>query len=102
MSVSGRTLSTLFPNLCATGTARLPFRSDILLRSLLLKRAQGNIIVYNSPGISKCSKEIQDSGKPSYLLINHEHEAMFGNPPMKIPNWIHKDDVERLPQSFNI
>jgi hypothetical protein len=73
-SLRGSTrLDSVFEELLATPTARLPYRHDVLLRSYVLDRPQGAVIVYNSPGVSAATDAIRAVGKPTHLPINHSH-----------------------------
>ncbi len=78
--------------LYATPVAALPFLKNVVVRSFLLERPQGNILIYNSPGINKASKAIKEMGDPNRLLVNHHHEAMYGAPDFELPIWIHEND----------
>ncbi|ANY08230.1 MBL fold metallo-hydrolase [Pseudonocardia sp. HH130630-07] len=85
-------LTTPVPGLHATGTARLPYQDDVLLRSFLLERPAGNVLVHNSPGLTTDAHAIADLGGASHLLVNHEHEAMYGDPGLDVPVFVHERD----------
>ena len=85
-------LTTPFDGLLATPTSRLPYQHNVLLRSYVLERPQGNVIVYNSPGIDESADAIRALGTASRLLINHAHESMYGQPDLEVPLWVHADD----------
>ena len=95
-------LSELFPGLHATGTTPLPFMAGIDLRSYVLEAEQGPAIIYNTPGIDAAAEEIRTLGAPTRLLINHHHEAMYGNPDLDAPAWIHERDRARAEKSMDI
>jgi hypothetical protein len=78
-----------------TPTAPLPFLKDVVVRSFLLERPKGNIIIYNAPGISEAAGEIRKLGNPEGLFLNHHHEAMYGMPDMDVPVWVHERDSAR-------
>jgi glyoxylase-like metal-dependent hydrolase (beta-lactamase superfamily II) len=80
-------LDTPLTGLLATPTARLPYQHDVLLRSFVLQRPQGNLVVYNSPGVSASAAAIGALGPPARLLLNHGHEAMYGQPELDVPVW---------------
>lgn len=71
-------LETPIDGLHATPAAPLPFMSTTHVRAFLLDRAQGNLIVYNAPGLTSTASEIRALGGAARQLINHAHEAMFG------------------------
>lgn len=76
----------------ATPTAPLPFLRGVEVRSFVLERAGGNVIVYNAPGITAAASDILRLGRPDRLLINHCHEAMYGAPDLDVPIFVHEDD----------
>ncbi len=78
--------------LWATPGSPLPFDRAVLVRAFLLERREGNVIVYNSPGLGAAASEIRDRGGASRLLVNHEHEGMFGPPPIDAPVFVHERD----------
>lgn len=78
--------------LLATPAARLPYQADVLLRSYVLARPAGTVIVYNSPGIDSAAREIDGLLPVSHLLISHEHEAMYGVPSVQAPVFVHTRD----------
>ena len=85
-------LETPAAGLRATPSARLPYQANVLVRSFLLERPEGNVIVYNSPGIAQAASEIADLGGASRLLINHAHEGMYGAPGIDVPVYVHERD----------
>jgi glyoxylase-like metal-dependent hydrolase (beta-lactamase superfamily II) len=85
-------LDSPFEGLLATPTSRLPYQHDVLLRSYVLQRPAGNVVVYNSPGVSEAAAAILDLGVPSQLLVTHAHESMYGQPDLDVPVWMHGAD----------
>jgi glyoxylase-like metal-dependent hydrolase (beta-lactamase superfamily II) len=88
--------------LLATPTARLPYQHDVLLRSYVLVRPEGNVIIYNSPGVSSSAEAIRDLGGASRLLINHAHEAMYGSPSLDVPVYVHEGDRAEVSRSLPV
>ncbi|WP_342022035.1 MBL fold metallo-hydrolase [Arthrobacter citreus] len=91
-SAAGTQLDTPFEGLLAAPPSRLPYQHNVLLRSYLLERPEGNIVIYNSPGVSEAADSIRTLGAPVRLLVNHSHEAMYGQPNLDVPVWIHRRD----------
>ena len=85
-------LETPIEGLRATPPASLPFLMNAQVRSFILERPQGNVIVYNSPGLSAAADEVRALGDPTHLLLNHGHEAMFGVPQLDVPVFVHACD----------
>lgn len=88
--------------LLATPTARLPYQHNVLLRSFILQRPEGNVIIYNSPGVSSSAKAISDLGGATRLLINHGHEAMYGPPGLDVPVYAPRGDRAEVARSIPI
>ncbi len=81
--------------LYATPVSSLPYINNVLVRSYLLDRPEGNIIIYNSSGIGKASDEIEKIGTSIGLFLNHHHEAMFGKQDLDVPIWINEKDEQK-------
>ena len=94
-SNSATGLQSSIRGLYATPTAPLPFLSGVVVRSFVLEREQGNIIVYHSPGITAAAHDILAMGRPERLLVNHWHEAMFDAPDLDVPIFVHENDREK-------
>jgi glyoxylase-like metal-dependent hydrolase (beta-lactamase superfamily II) len=92
-------LQTAIRGLYATPTAPLPFLSGVVVRAFVLERPQGNLIIYNAPGLTAAAPEIAALGPPQRLLVNHWHEAMYGAPQLDVPIFVHDADRRqtRLP-----
>jgi glyoxylase-like metal-dependent hydrolase (beta-lactamase superfamily II) len=89
-------LSQPIEGLWATPSSPLPFDKTISVRAFLLERDDGNVIVYNAPGLEPSAQEIRERGAVTRLLINHGHEAMFGPPPIDAPVFAHERDRAEL------
>jgi hypothetical protein len=88
--------------LLATPTARLPYQHDVLLRSYVLVRPEGNVIVYNSPGVSTSANAIRDLGGAGRMLVNHAHEAMYGATDLGVPVYVHERDRAEVARSLPV
>jgi len=74
----------------------------VLLRSFVLERQQGNLIVYNSPGVSESAAAIRDLGAPARLLVNHGHESMYGQPDLEVPVRVHEKGRAEVAASLDV
>jgi glyoxylase-like metal-dependent hydrolase (beta-lactamase superfamily II) len=97
-----RGLESPVEGLLATPTSRLPYQHNVLLRSYVLERPQGNVIVYNSPGVTESADAITALGAPVRLLINHGHESMYGQPALDVPVWVHSQDRAEIAGSIHV
>jgi hypothetical protein len=90
-----KALESVHPRLYATPAAPLPFLAGVDVRSFLLVRDAGNVLVYNSPGIDAAGDDLMRLGEPTRLLINHWHEATYPAPRLQVPTWVHRADQAR-------
>ena len=95
-------LETPIEGLRATPPATLPFLANAQVRSFILERPRGNVIVYNSPGLSEAADEIRALGAATHLLINHGHEAMYGAPRLDVPVFVHERDRAETAGSLSV
>ena len=95
-------LDTPFDGLLSTPSSRLSYQHNVLLRSYVLQRPGGSVIVYNSPGVSEAAAAIEQLGPPDRMLINHAHEAMYGRPDLDIDVWIHRADLQEVGKTLQI
>jgi hypothetical protein len=86
-SSDGKKLESALRGLHATPTAPLPFLSGVVVRSFILEREQGNVIVFNAPGIPAARKEILTLSRPDPL-----NEAICGVPELNVPIFVHEND----------
>ena len=96
------TLQTPIDGLRSTPPSRLPYQANVLVRSFLLERPAGNVIVYNSPGITSAATGIRNAGGATRLLINHAHEAMYGDPGLDVPAYVHERDRAETAMNMSV
>lgn len=95
-------LETPIEGLRATPSSRLPYQSNVLVRSFFLERPTGNMVVYNAPGVTLAATHIRDLGGATRLLINHSHEAMYGEPGLDVPVFVHERDRSETARSMRV
>lgn len=71
-------MKQLLPDLYASEPERLPFAPSLQIRSFLLRRAPGNLLVYASGTLDSDAQAIEDLGGIATQYLNHRHEARFG------------------------
>lgn len=64
----------------------------VVVRSFVLEREEGNVIIYNSSGINGAALEIMALGQPKRLLVNHRHESTYEAPKLNVPIIVHEAD----------
>ena len=89
--------------LLATPTSPLPYQRNVLLRSFLLQRPAGNVLVYNSPGLTASARYVRGLGGATRLLVNHWHEALlFGQPQLDVPTFVSERDRAQTARSMQV
>jgi glyoxylase-like metal-dependent hydrolase (beta-lactamase superfamily II) len=74
---------TVVPHLHASAPERLPFGRDLVIRSFLLERPAGNLLVYSTRNAS---------GDVWRQYLNHGHEAAFAPHALHAPVFVHAAD----------
>lgn len=95
-------LDTVLRGLHVTPPSPLPFMAGVDLRSFVLDTEQGQVVIYNTPGINEAQEETTSRGTPQRLLINHWHEGMSGTPALNIPTFVHARDRSQLEPSMPV
>ena len=95
-------LEPVSAGLLATPPAPLPFGPDLLARAFLLQRAEGNLLVYNAPGLASAADEIARLGGAVRQVVNHGHEAMFGPQGIDVPLFVHERDEREVARSMPV
>ncbi len=95
-------LDTPIEGLRSAAPSRLPYQANVLVRSFLLERPAGNVVVYNSPGLSSAATHVRDLGGATRLLLNHGHEAMYGQPDLDAPVFVHERDRGEVVRSMPV
>jgi glyoxylase-like metal-dependent hydrolase (beta-lactamase superfamily II) len=101
-SSNDNSLETPIEGLYSTPSARLPYQDNVLIRSFFIQRPAGNLIIYNSPGVTAAATQIRELGGAARLLINHNHEAMYGDPELDVPVFVHERDRGETARSMRV
>ena len=96
------TLTRIQKGLYETTKAVFPFDKRYRIKSFVLERPEGNIVIYHSSRLNEAVTDIQLLGGASCVLMNHEHESSGGIPSIDIPFWIHRDDVAAINRTVPI
>ena len=92
----GMTLATAttIAGLHASDPAPLPFAPALQMRSFLLERTTGNLLVYTSPTIP--------AGDVWRQYLGHGHEAGFASAALKAPLFVHAADRAAVEQQVPV
>jgi len=71
-------MQTVLPDLHAATPAGLSFAPTIQVRAFLLRRPQGNLLVYSAGSVADEARAIEELGGVARQYLNHWHEAAFG------------------------
>jgi glyoxylase-like metal-dependent hydrolase (beta-lactamase superfamily II) len=71
-------METVIPDLYASAPEALSFARTTHVRAFLLRRSQGNLLIYSAPTVADDAPGIEQLGGISRHYLNHWHEAAFG------------------------
>jgi glyoxylase-like metal-dependent hydrolase (beta-lactamase superfamily II) len=71
-------IQTVISGLYASAPEQLPFAPSLEIRAFLLRREQGNLLVYSVGTLPAEAQAIEDLDGASRHYMNHWHEAQFG------------------------
>ncbi len=71
-------MDLVIPGLYASPPEPLPFAPSLAIRAFLLRRDQGNLLVYSAGTVAGDASAIEDLGGISRQYLSHRHEAGFG------------------------
>jgi Metallo-beta-lactamase superfamily len=89
-------METAIPGLYASAPETLPFAPSLDIRAFLLRRDQGNLLIYSVPGLQADSPAIEDLGGVSRQYLNHRHEAGFLPDRLPAPLFVHQSERESV------
>jgi len=88
-------MDTVIPGLHASAPHPLPFARSLLVRSFLLEREAGNLIVYGA----EATPSLEGA---THRYLGHWHEAMFAADLDGIPTLVHERDREPAEQRASV
>lgn len=101
-SSTSASLERISDGLFATPPARLPYGPKLVVRAFVLHRAEGNLVIYNAPGLTSAASEIGRLGGATRQILNHAHEAMFGPQEIAAPLFVHERDEPETARSMPV
>jgi hypothetical protein len=90
------------PGLHPLAPQRLPFAPTLEIRAFLLRREQGNVLVYSTTGVDSGAAAIQDLGGLSRHYLNHRHEAMFTSDRVGAPLFVHEAERRSVSRAYHV
>jgi hypothetical protein len=95
-------IGTPLEGLYASAPESLPFAPSLEIRAFLLRRDQGNLLVYSVSGLESDGAAIQQLGGISRQYLNHRHEAMFASDWVTAPLFVHRNEREVVARRHRI
>ena len=100
-------MQTLIPDLYASAPEALSFAPSTHVRAFLLRRDQGNLLIYSAPTVVDEAAAIEELGGVARHYLNHWHEAAFGGADriaatFKAPLFCHEDDRQKASESVAV
>lgn len=95
-------METAIPGLYASAPQPLSFAPSLGIRALLLRRDQGNLLVYSATTLESDAAAIQDLGGISRQYLNHRHEAMFASDWIAAPLFCHENERESVARTSTV
>src|ERR671915_2116672 len=95
-------MEAAIPGLHASAPEPLPFAPSLHIRAFLLRRDQGNVLVYGVPELETDAPAIEDLGGVSRHYLNHRHEAGFLPDRSPVPLFVHADDREAVARKAHV
>lgn len=89
-------VETAMPGLYATAPQPLPFDSSLEIRAFLLRRNQGNLLVYSVNTLASDAPSVRDLGGIARRYFTHWHEAMVAPDRNDAPLYCHEKDRESI------
>ena len=94
MTATTSAIETPIQGLYATPASPLPFAPSLQVRSFLLRRDAGNVLIYGSPAVDDAA--FADIGGIARAYLNHGHEAAFGADLPGVPLFVHAADRDAV------
>jgi len=94
------------PGLSATPPQPLSFAPSMVVRSFLLEREDGNLLIYSASTVEMEQERLQDRGGVSRQYLNHHHEASpscdWVAKTFDAPLHCHEHDQAEVSQACNV
>lgn len=85
-------METVLPGLYSLAPRPLPFDPSLDIRAFLLRRKQGNLLVYSVNVLASDAPAVRDLGGIARQYLNHWHEALFASDRIEAPLYCHEKE----------
>jgi Metallo-beta-lactamase superfamily len=80
----------------------LPFAPELHVRAFVLKREEGNVLVYSVKGLEADAGTIEGLGGISRHYLNHRHEAIFASDWVDAPLFVHERERKSVERAYQV
>ena len=95
-------MDEVLPNLYTSPPTPLPFAQSLRIRTFLLQRESGNVLLYSTTGLASDAAAIADRGGIARHYLNHRHEAMFASEWVTAPLLVHARERDSVARSYPV
>jgi glyoxylase-like metal-dependent hydrolase (beta-lactamase superfamily II) len=95
-------METGIGGLYASASEPLPFAPSLHIRAFLLRRDQGNLLVYSVTGLESDAPAIAELGGISRQYLNHRHEAGFASQWVTAPLFVHENERHSVENGHDV
>ena len=88
--------------LYASSPQALPFAPSLDVRAFLVRRPQGNLLLYSVADLEADAPAIDELGGISRQYLNHGHEAMFASDWVTAPLFVHERDRDAVAEAHHV
>jgi glyoxylase-like metal-dependent hydrolase (beta-lactamase superfamily II) len=90
------------PGIHALTPQPLPFAPALDIRTFLLQRDQGNLLIYSCTTNEADAQAIAALGGISRHCLNHRHEALFPSGWVDAPLFVHQAEREAVAEAYHV
>jgi len=95
-------METAVTGLYGSAPYPLPFAPSLDIRAFLVRRDQGNLLVYSVTTLEAEAPAIKDLGGVTRQYLNHRHEAMFASDWAAAPLFCHTNERESVAKTSSV
>jgi glyoxylase-like metal-dependent hydrolase (beta-lactamase superfamily II) len=94
--------ATPISGLFASAPESLPFAPSLEIRTFLLRRERGNLLIYSTKSLAAAAAAIEGLGGISRHYLNHRHEAMFSSDWVDAPLFVHERERRSVERTYAV
>ncbi len=95
-------METGIAGLYASAPESLPFAPGLDIRAFLLRRDQGNVLIYSTSTLGSAGSAIDALGGISRHYLNHRHEALFASESVRAPLFVHEGERRSVAETYHV